>query len=192
MYTLFVDTNLQACLKTFSSNSSSMNSSPTIFDTTSNTSSSSSIPSTSSECSSSSSIPSPSSAPIPPNEPKIVEKNYSQSKCPLEDLFSLEKVLLYDGWGFLYFNPTFVGEYKIPPREPKVGKEKDKEEPKKKPTLSRPLSNNFVATSKPTPSLICTLDDFDPQLEEKSPFLIKMAILYGLGFHILDKSSCRE
>lgn len=79
--------------------------------------------------------------------PKVLEEESSQPDSMIDDTFSPKKILAEEDWGSLDFNPTFIGEYKIPPREPKVEKKKEEEEPKKQSTLSRPLSSNFVATS---------------------------------------------
>lgn len=85
------------------------------------------------------------------------------------------------------FNPTFIGEYKIPPREPKVEKKKEEEEPEKQLTLLDPLSNKIMAASETLSPLVSNLEDFDPLLYENPPSLSEMANLYGPSFHILAK-----
>lgn len=179
MYTLLVDTNIQACLQTSASEYSSTSSSPTVSDIPS------SIPSPSSTTFSSTNM-------IPPSDPKIPEMDSSQFESPPEDVFSPEKVLADDDWGSLYFNPTFVGEYRIPSRDPKSKKKEDKDESEKQPTFSKPLSNNFVATSNSKSSPISTSIDFNIQTLEKTPSLTKMDNLCGPGFHILVKSGYNE
>lgn len=102
----------------------------------------------------------------------------------------MEKILAEYDWGSLDFNPNFIGEYKIPPREPKVkDKKEEEEEPKKKSTFSRPLSNNFVAASQTSSPLIFGLEDFDSSLFENPSSSSEMTNLYGLGSHILSR--CR-
>lgn len=69
--------------------------------------------------------------------------------------FDPGKILEDDDWGSLDFNPTFVGEYKVPSREIKVEKKEEaenhkvekKEETKNQSTLPESMSNNFVAAS---------------------------------------------
>lgn len=121
MYTLFFESNLQAMLRTSSSCSTTYNSSK-------NTPTSSLM---------TISLITPDSSPT-----------HTESPSPPNDTFSPIQVLLENYWVSLDFTPTFVGEYKVPPREPKIKKEDDVVENKKKPTLSKELSNNFLVASK--------------------------------------------
>ncbi|GLJ11025.1 hypothetical protein SUGI_0140700 [Cryptomeria japonica] len=92
--------------------------------------------------------------------------------------------LIDDDWGSLDFNPTFVGEYKVPSRELKVEK---KEEAKNQSTLPEPMSNNFVAASQTSSPHTSNSEEFDSLSYEKLPSLSEMDDRYGHGFRIFAK-----
>ncbi|GLJ36816.1 hypothetical protein SUGI_0742690 [Cryptomeria japonica] len=169
-YTLIGDTNFQACLQTSTSKGSS------------------SKPSSSSD-------DSLNKIPMDESLPSNNQNSLDESEAPEEDpsrleythkkAFDPEKVLAEDDWGSLDFNPTFVGEYRVPPRELKV---KKKEETRDQSVLPEPMSNNFVAASQTSSPHTSNSEEFDSLSYEKPPFLSEMANRYGCGFHILAKS----
>lgn len=79
--------------------------------------------------------------------PSSTPDSLTQLESPPKDIFSPEGVLSDDDWGSLDFTPTFIGEYRVSWEGSKTEKEIYKEEPKEKPTLSKKLSNHFVASS---------------------------------------------
>lgn len=62
------------------------------------------------------------------------------------------------------------------------------DEPKNQPTLSKKLSNNFVAAAKSTLPSTSTSTDYDNETYEAPPSLMEMTSLYGPGLHILAKN----
>ncbi|GLJ23982.1 hypothetical protein SUGI_0456270 [Cryptomeria japonica] len=177
-YTLMGDTNFQACLQT----SKGVFSKP----------SSSSDDSLNKKPIDESSL---SDDQNPWDESGIPKKDPSRLETTHKNDFDPEKVLVEDDWGSLDFNPTFVGEYKIPSRELKVEKKEEaenhkvekKEETKNQSTLPEAMSNNFVAASQTSSSHIYNYEEFDSLSYEKPPSFPEMADRYGRGFHIFAK-----